>query len=301
MNVAVAPSTLSESRRLARPARYDRFTLGMPELCLGGLSETWLLKACGDLHWRLIAEAAGRDRPDFRDAGGERIYAAFRALRAEDLELDSFAEHDELGLLSEVAQVSRTRFASRHALLRGGRAAGVVELLSAFVKRDASGANRSIARAVAAGVADGADAGADWAVRRLANDLRGGAWRDRFAFRAEDVATASYEARPCPSQDFNGADLLYFVSYPAFADRAEWELLDPPAAGATTRVREVVFHGNIEPGERIRARFKGVGREGGSLGHWIGIESATDGRRLADIFTLKSGAVDRGGAGGETT
>ncbi|RXF72734.1 hypothetical protein EK403_13825, partial [Hansschlegelia zhihuaiae] len=80
----------------------------MPELCLGGLSETWLLKACGDLHWRLIADRAGRDVPEFRDADGRKAYAAFCALRSASLRLDAFDEHDVLELDSEIAAVSRT-------------------------------------------------------------------------------------------------------------------------------------------------------------------------------------------------
>ena len=64
----------------AMPAVSDTVVLGMPHLCLGGLSETWLLKECGHRHWLLLAHAARRAVPDFRYAGGDPVYAAFVAV-----------------------------------------------------------------------------------------------------------------------------------------------------------------------------------------------------------------------------
>ena len=52
----------------------DAVVLGMPHLCMTGLSETWLLKECGHRHWLLLAEAAGLAAPDFRDPAGDPIF-----------------------------------------------------------------------------------------------------------------------------------------------------------------------------------------------------------------------------------
>lgn len=95
----------------------------MPQLRLSGLTETWLLKACGDLHWRLLADLAGLDAPDFRDDRGAPPHAAFCALAEDDLRLELFSEHDRLRIVSDLAQVSASRFVSRHRLWRGWIAA----------------------------------------------------------------------------------------------------------------------------------------------------------------------------------
>jgi hypothetical protein len=42
----------------------------------------WLWKTCGDRHWQQLAAIAGQAVPDFRNADGQRVYAAFTAIGA---------------------------------------------------------------------------------------------------------------------------------------------------------------------------------------------------------------------------
>nr|WP_246482427.1 Pnap_2097 family protein [Methylopila capsulata] len=260
----------------------------MPELCLGGLSETWLLKACGDLHWRLIAEFCGVAAADFRDANGEKVYAAFCAAQSDDLALDAFAEHDDLTIRSEITRTSRTRFASTHRLQRKGAPAGKVALLSTFVKRTGDDGNRSIAKVALPGLPAFGGFEPAPAIAGLPALLRPGCWSAHRGFdRRGGHGARRFEIRPCPSQDFNGAELLYFSAYQGFADRAEWELLDLPARGVAVREREIVFHGNLEPGEGLVVHLRGTMPVAGELRHWMSLEAAADGRPLADIFTTK--------------
>src|ERR1700685_4661700 len=98
----------------AAPAVSDGIVLGMPHLSLGGLSETWLLRECGHRHWFLLAQAAGRTVPDFRDAMDDPVYAAFVAVTVRDARFDAAREHDELAFDSRLARISRTRFMSVH-------------------------------------------------------------------------------------------------------------------------------------------------------------------------------------------
>src|ERR1700689_2562668 len=98
----------------AVPAPANGIVLGMPHLCMTGLSETWLLKECGHRHWLLLAEAAGLAAPDFRDPDGAPIYAAFLSVSVRDGAFDRVAEHDRLVFSSRLARISRTRFMSVH-------------------------------------------------------------------------------------------------------------------------------------------------------------------------------------------
>ncbi|WP_245293970.1 hypothetical protein [Methylobrevis pamukkalensis] len=95
---------------------------------------------------------------------------------------------------------------------------------------------------------------------------------------------------PVPSQDFNGADFLYFSSFQAFVDRAEWAFFRQ--IRPTTRRRDLVYAGNIEPGDRVRVVLMGVRQADGELAHWCRLLRAGDGadaggERLADVFTLR--------------
>lgn len=289
MNVAIDPSALVVDGEPAVARRVTRIRLGMPQLCLGGLSETWALKECGDLHWRLLADLAGLETPDFRDGEGARIYAAFCALSAEDLGLDRFEEHDELRVVSELRRVSASRFCSRHTFFRGSEFAGTLELLSAFVKRTADGRNRSIARAIPRVFQSGSLVRSEpLRAENLSGALRKRDWAEHRGLRRIGAETlGSIVLKPCPSQDFNGANLLYFASYQGLADRADWELSGLSSHAAPVLAREMVFHGNAEPGEALRFELRG---DACSAWRWMSVSSAADGRPLADVFTLRGGS-----------
>jgi probable biosynthetic protein (TIGR04098 family) len=70
-------------------------------------------------------------------------------------------------------------------------------------------------------------------------------------------------------------------------DRAEWEFLRPLNPRATTRRRDIVYHGNVEVGERVAVVLRAARREPAAIGHWCLIERESDAEPLADIFTLR--------------
>ncbi|MBS7539022.1 Pnap_2097 family protein [Ancylobacter lacus] len=279
-----SPATALERAPPALPA--GRIVLGMPHLSLGGLAETWLLKELGHRHWQMLAALAGRAVPDFRDEHGAPCYAAFCGVSVREAAFGRLREHDVLTLASRIARVSRTQFTSLHSLARDGEAVGTVELASVFVKRGEPGRNRSIAR-VALDLFPPPGAAAEFGgVAALAARLRAPDWDGHFGFvRAEGRERGRVTINPCPAQDFNGADFLYFASFQAFVDRAEWELFGRPRL--TTAARDIVFHGNVEIGDTIAVVLMGERATPAGLDHWFRLERASDGARLADVFSRR--------------
>jgi probable biosynthetic protein (TIGR04099 family) len=272
----------------AAPALPDRIVLGMPHLCLGGLSETWLLKECGHRHWFLLAQAAGRAVPDFCDTVGDPVYAAFVAVTVRHAQFDAAHEHDELGFDSRLTRISHTRFVSVHRLAVRGRPVGEIVMTSVFVKRTEARLNRSIARVEVSGLppVEPATELADYAATVTA--LRRKHWAEHLGFiRANAAALDQLVIDPCPAQDFNGADFLYFSSFQAFVDRAEWAFFHRINSRATTRRRDIVYHANIEPGDRVAVVLCAVGRGDRSLDHWCRVERKSDAAPLADVFTVR--------------
>ncbi len=264
--------------------------IGMPQLAPGGLSETWLLKACGHQHWRLLAHRLDLPAPDFRAADGARLYAAFTAVRLRDARLDRIPEHAVLAVDSVIEPVSRTQSRSRHVLSVAGRTLGVLEMLSVFVRRAETGVNRSIERALPQGRAM-ASAGADDDLAALARDMRKGRWSEAHGLRRQDGRVlATHLIEPCPHTDFNGADFLYFASFQAFLDRAEWAWFGRPTAAASSRQRDIAFHGNVELGEAVRLTLKAAKSRDSRLTHWIELTEPVTGRRLADAISVREGA-----------
>ena len=284
----------------------DSITLGMPHLCGHGLSEQWLLKTLGDYHWRLLAKLSGRKHPDFRDEMGAPVYATFCALHVKHADFSALKEHDTLIISSKLMALSRTQVASEHALYVSERLVGTVELVSTFVRRLAAG-NHAVARypVMAAfmpetGTPLPAPFGAKLAEE--AAHYRAGKLQSCLDFalagaeHQSETGVKTYTFDPVPSLDFNGAGFLYFASFQAFIDRAEWAHVQTQGAPRTpllnttklnTAERVLYFAANLDPGEKLQVIVKAWRSHGasGNFSHHCKLVNAKTGKVLGDCFT----------------
>lgn len=261
--------------------------LGMPELALGGLSEGWLLRACGARHWSAVA-ASFRVAPErLEDSHGNRLYPSFLAVRLSGSSLAAFHEGDEARLDTTMTRLSRNRFLSRHRFSTDGRKGDLtVEMISALLKRDRTRDNTSLREAEApirAFAPGGAAVDSDLAAAD--REIRGRGAQEASAPPAERFR---FRYRPALRSDFNGVGLLYFASYHAIADRAECAALGLPAALEwITSARDTFFFANINPGDEVEAVVFDVSESADALRHRARLFRASDGRRMAELFTTK--------------
>jgi probable biosynthetic protein (TIGR04099 family) len=275
----------------ARP--YDGMAaaiiLGMPQLCLGGLSETWLLKDIGHRHWTLLAHATGQSLPDFADENGAAIHAAFTAVSLRQGNLAAARANEELAIAGDLTRLSNTQFRSLHRVSTAGQLVAEVEVLSTFVRRLVPGVNRSAATAAPLGLPPLVRRPAPAGFVAAASALRGDRWTEHFGFRrAEARRQARLVIDPCPSQDFNGVGFLYCANFQAFVDRAEWAFFRIHSPTPNTIRRDIVYRGNIEVGDRLAVSLMAAVRDDRVLVHWCRLERDETEETLADIFTERS-------------
>jgi probable biosynthetic protein (TIGR04098 family) len=269
--------------------------LGMPHLALSGLSEGWLLRECGARHWSAIGARLGVRPGDLRDGAGHRLYPSFLATRLEGDPLAAFAEGDIVEITTHLWPLSPSRSITRHLLtaFRSG-ATVTVEMVSALLKRERARDNASLREADAPRWDARADTGiravpsellaADKAIRNRARGAGGeadagddpGACRHRFRYR------------PLPASDFNGAGLLYFASYHAIVDRAEWDWRPGAEAAAwTTARRDTFFFANVNPGDEVEVVLAIAPPANGAVRHRARLSRVSDGRPIAEAITVK--------------
>ena len=257
-----------------------RYTAGMPQLCGSGLSENWLLKECGHRHWLAIAHSQGLAQPEFRDAQGQKVYAAFSLVRIRQAQLERVEENHAFSISTQCQPAGRTQHYSQHEVQLHGQRIAEVEMLSVFVRRAQAGNNRSIVRAAMA---------APHAVR-LAAAAEAFVQQGRGRRAADPVVTAAdvhtTVFTPCPYNDFNGADLLYFSSFQSMVDRAEWAWMRTTRP-AQLRERELVFYGNLDIGDSIRIDLRSGPSREGQFAHCSVLRRGSDGMRIAEVFTRK--------------
>ncbi|WP_321877072.1 Pnap_2097 family protein [Paraburkholderia bannensis] len=265
------------------------YVAGMPELAFAGLSEQWLLRTCGQLHWNALAAQAQLGSPDFYDEEGRKSYAAFTAIRLSEARLEEVSENQRFAIEADVKRIAGARHFGQFRVFTTESAVAKVDMLSTFVRREQAGDNRSVSKAMFAGALATPAPAAAQALIALTKQLRAGDWTrhgrlDRAAHATEHVV----DYLPCPSLDFNGAHLLYFASFQSMVERAEWHWRSAPHSAPPTLVeRDMAFYGNANVGDRLTLSFgaRHAGHDG--LSHWCTVFRAADGARIADIVTHK--------------
>jgi len=165
-------------------------------------------------------------------------------------------------------------------------------MLSAFVRRAQPGSNRSVVRAA---MAETSATTHDPTLLAAAEAFvqRGRAHRAMEPTLAIESAY-KLDFPPCPNNDFNGADLLYFSAFQSMVDRAEWAWMlhtQPPGRPTALRERELVFYGNVDMGDSVRIQLQAQAAEHGALCHRSTLQRQSDGVCIARVFTRKLAPV----------
>jgi probable biosynthetic protein (TIGR04098 family) len=246
----------------------------------GGLSENWLFRHAGELHWEAIGRRLGTLSDEIRSDDGERLYPTVVAARAlYQRPLSSVRENDVLESEVEVVACGRSCAHGRILAAVGPRETRLsLELLTTFAVREASGLLR-MGLPAARMAARWIPLGGTPVIARLAKAARCGQplLEDDFSGPSQlgldshqsIIGRVSYE--PSPYSDFNGAGLLYFASYVTIADTAERQIvrdlgLAPFAGtdcatdwalGTSTVRRDVFYYANLPLGESLVAELVG--------------------------------------------
>jgi probable biosynthetic protein (TIGR04098 family) len=306
------------------PAIARRLRLGMPQLDAGGLSEGWLLRYAGDLHWEAIGRQLATTSDDIRSDWGQRLYPTFVAVRARySSPLSGLRENDVLQAAAEVIPCGRACAHGRVVAAVAGQRLEL-ELLTTFAVRAAPG-QLQMALPAARLATRWNPTAATPAIARLARAAR----RQVTAARSEGAALVplpednflgptlepagpvlgSLRYQPSPYADYNGAGLLYFASYVTIADTALRQLVqdhrlapaklwrrdgdsDGDWALTTSPVRrDVFYYRNLPLGQALCADLVELrpepGQEGTAVRTRIRLRAADDGQPMADIVTAR--------------
>ncbi|QTG16865.1 hypothetical protein G6M86_26485 (plasmid) [Agrobacterium tumefaciens] len=226
----------------------------MAEMGYRGLSEQWLKRRAGDLHWHLIARAMGQREAVFTCSDGEPLYAAFCATSVKIARPELPRLGVQLTLNADLYRVGHGRLSSLLFITVDGVEVGRMVLVSIFVGRSERGVNRSVVRRSPRVLIMPPEA--PLAIRRVAEHASDVA-RD-IRHRSVTLANTLETQRilPCPAIDFNAAGLLYFPSYSALADRGLFQAGEKQFGMLASR--HVVYLGNVESGEWTDVSFRSL-------------------------------------------
>jgi probable biosynthetic protein (TIGR04098 family) len=269
-----APSTAAAS------ARRD-YELNMPQMALRGLSESWLFKEVGDIHWGLITSGLGTSSADIADATGSRLYATFtRFLMQSTVPLSRFRENDRFSIDMEISRYGAGMFFG-NAQLNSPSGSLTASVMTSFSKFGESGANVSLLKGQPV-IPDTCPIGALSELPPFGNEYR--------ARRAEAKATPIFETEYNlqPPHDINGVGLLYFAAYPMINEICALRHSGSEAALTHSTVkRDVYYFANCDISETLVFRIHKWEQDDAGLSFESSISRKSDDVTMAYLITEK--------------
>lgn len=234
----------------ARPASEVRqTTINMPQMAMRGLSESWLFKEMGDLHWHTLCKGLQTPSSAIADSEGYRLYATFTRIRLElGGPLTDFRENEDL-----ILDLAPSRFGAGMFFgdidIQGARATGKATLMTSFSKFGEAGSNTSLMKGQPI-IPDDCAIPTLTAAPEFAQTYR--------TLRAEQLPAPLFETEyeMLPVHDINGVGLLYFAAYPMIADlcaaRHGGRAL---LSNHSTTTRDICYFANAMPDETLVFRL----------------------------------------------
>ncbi len=277
----------------------------LPQTDATGLSENWLFKHCGEMHWDDLCAAigvSGVNSKEMRDDAGNRLYPTFLAIKGRyatplcNVEMD---QHFQTTV--KLKHFGRAFFHSTIAF-KNEEARFDLEMLTTFVARNRNGLNDLHQSLPSANLEyTSRPLNSPPPLLKLSQALRHAEISDydfvgyHFSI-SENGLNLQISFEPSPYIDYNGAGLLYFAAYPTIADTLERQLIirhelmegaGDWAVRTSTVARDVFYYRNLNLGQRLTATLRRCDRVGENIILHTSLTAESDGAALADIFTAK--------------
>ncbi|HEY1543276.1 MAG TPA: Pnap_2097 family protein [Xanthobacteraceae bacterium] len=262
-------------------ANRRSYELNMPQMALGGLSEHWLFKELGDMHWSTLTKAFACPSHLLRDEAGERIYATFTRIQLESTcPIADFEENETVGLDISVSRHGAGMFFGE-AALAGASESIDAKLMSSFSKFGQGASNMSLLKGLP-------EIPPDFAIPAVIEFPRFG--QDYRTRRSQVLPAAIFECEYeiIPAYDINGVGLLYFAAYPIINDICASRHAGRSLMMDFSTVRRDVFYfANSDPHETLIYRIHEWCADEASIDMAASICRKSDGNVIAHVLTRK--------------
>jgi probable biosynthetic protein (TIGR04098 family) len=259
------------------------YELNMPQMSLGGLSEGWLFRELGDMHWTLISKGLRAPSSQLSDANGERLYATFTRLCLSSTDpLNAFGENHQVEARAGIKRFGGGVFFGEIAFGDASKRIAA-RLMSSFTKRSSSSSNLSLLKGQPLIPEDCAIPSLD-ELPAFAQEYR------QFRSNAPRDVLFEHTYRILPYHDINGVGLLYFAAYPTINDLCEMQYFaaEPEwCLHSSTVFRDVHYYGNCNLTDEILYRLHERTDGPGQVTLSSSLSRASDGMTIARMVTTK--------------
>lgn len=278
-----ADAKTSRSEVYASATVSDRrdYRVNLPQMAAGGLSESWLFKEVGDLHWAQISKGLGIASSQVQDVGGNRLLATFTRVQLHStVPLAAYAESEPIAIEGSISRYGSAMFFN-DASMQGEGKKTKIRLMSNFCRFGEAATNISLQPAQPL-------VSANCKIPMLAE-------LPPFAeeYRAQRAAGLTEPLFECdyaiiPAHDVNGVGLLYFAAYPIINDICAARYGGRSYAGFSTLRRDVFYFANCDTDETLVYRIHRWQKTDGGIEAEESLSRKSDGALMSYSYTTKS-------------
>lgn len=270
----------------------------MPQMCLEALSENWLFKESGDVHWDMLCKGLGTSSSNLSDEIGNRLYATFVRIRmSSKSNLSSFEENNPYLFDSSISRYglgmffSKTNFESLSNTFK-------IEMMTSFAIRKSKGDNKTLTKSQPN--VDNCSISQEEELPPFGNEYRlvkkgdlTTIFYQNFIFNITDKCLFEYEYSLNPYYDLNGVGLLYFASYPIISDYCELNYHRSIGRKNTeeeyfTCFRDIMYYANCDSNDVIIFRLNNIEElSENRIKTQATLYRKSDGKMMARVFTIK--------------
>jgi acyl carrier protein len=267
----------------------------MPQMANSALSENWLLKEIGDMHWQLLSDGLEQKSSEFQDDIGNRLYATFIRIDYSLSRLNFFQENEIIHFTYEIKRFGNNTYLST--------AEGVCDdkfiharSMTSFSQRE-SGDNSKISKTnPQEKINHIEELGSTPQFLNEYRLLRKGLLKEiqvnNFCFCLKDTVIESSCYTLNPYYDINGVGLLYFASYPIIADKCLRDFVNKKDEKIKpeyhTVYRDIFYFSNCNSADQVLFKLNTIDYlENNKLAISCSLYRQSDNVLMAKIFTIK--------------
>lgn len=269
----------------------------MPQMANSALSENWLLKEMGDIHWELLSRGLEQKSSEFKDDTGNRLYATFIRINYSVSPLSAFLENEIIHLESQIKGFGNNTY---YSTVNGNCNEKYIyaNLMTSFSQRELND-NAKISKTnpyekvnYIEQVKNTPESLNEY--RLLKKGLLNEITSSDFNFKIKDDIIATIEYLINPYYEINGVGLLYFASYPIIADKCLCDFLKQTQEVKDfesvyhTVFRDIFYFANCNINDAIEFQLHSIEYpDQNSLATTSSLFRKRDNILMAKIFTIK--------------
>ena len=252
--------TIFQEKNIKKKTIHKDYKINMPQMNNNALSENWLFKEFGSLHWELLCGGLGQESSKIIDEEGNRLYATFIRIKLILSSLRKFSENEDLVCKGEILRYGTNNYFSNFSCKSDNKKISA-DLMTTFSKREGEDnlalirCNPNVDSILIPELKEIPQFATDY--RLMKKGMLQEYSLDGAYFDLNNVNQFETEYNINPYYDLNGVGLLYFASYPIISDYCESTFFNEITDNNRwedkyfTVARDMFYHANCNIDDKI--------------------------------------------------